>query len=134
MKSFLALIALLCLACTASARQRSIHSCDEAPLLADLQRQLPDYILATSADVQPKLISKMPQFALSLYKRSSASLICVVVALDSSGKTQGVMISYPAGLTLTSRERDELLPLQWSPAQLNGQPRPSLVSIKVSAR
>jgi hypothetical protein len=125
---------LIVLAAGASqARERAIRLCDKAPLLTTLNKKLPDHVLATSADVQPKLISTLPVIGGPLIARSGgASLICVAVVIDADGTTQGAMVSYPRSLSLTSEEQKLLMDLRWSPAMVDGNPRPSLTSLVVT--
>ncbi|WP_424683769.1 hypothetical protein [Frateuria sp. YIM B11624] len=125
-----ALAALVCgPACARGRLDRPVLSCNKAPLLAVFQRQLPDHVLATTADTQPKITSALPPIAGSLYRRARTDLVCVVLALDATGKVQTAEVSYPAGVRLTSQERAQVLATQWSPAKLKGQPRPSLVNM-----
>lgn len=109
---------------------RSILSCDKAPLLAAFQKQLPDHILATTADKQPKNLSPIPRgVAGSLHRRAMTSLVCVVVALDATGKAETAEVSYPVGIKLSPQERQQMLEPIWSPANQKGQAHPSLVSV-----
>lgn len=126
----ISLSVLVCGTASASGRlDRPVLSCDKAPLLAVFQKQLPDHILATAADRQPKITSALPPIAGSLYRRAMTDLVCVVLALDAAGKVQTAEVSYPAGVRLTPQERAQVLATQWSPAELTGQPRPSLVNM-----
>lgn len=98
-------------------------------MLAVFQKQLPDHILAIAADRQPKIASALPPIAGSLYRRARTDLVCVVLALDAAGKVQTAEVSYPAGVRLTPQERAQVFATRWSPAELTGQPRPSLVNM-----
>ena len=117
-----------------SARTRSITSCDEAPLLAAYQSQLPDHIMASSADTKPKLISQLPNVAIPILKRSQSKLVCVVIALDDHGKAQDLTVLYPAGFRLTINEKRLILALQWSAAEVEGKARSSLVTMDFEIR
>jgi hypothetical protein len=109
---------------------RPILSCDKAPLLSVFQRQLPDHILATTADKQPKILSPLPmKVAGSLHRRAMTSLVCVAVALDATGKPETAEVSYPVGIKLNPQERQQILETEWSPAERKGQVRPSFVSM-----
>ena len=66
--------------------------------------------------------------------RSGSSLTCVVVVLDETGKPQDAIVSYPSRLGLTDQEKQMILSVQWTPAQLGGQTRPSLVSMDFEVR
>jgi hypothetical protein len=117
-------------AANASRLDRPTLSCNKAPLLAVFQKQLPDHILATTADKQPKILSTLPAtVAGSLHRQAMTSLVCVVVALDSTGKAEAAEVSYPAGIKLNPQERQQILETEWSPAEQKGQARPSLVSV-----
>ena len=119
-------------AANASRLDRPILSCDKAPLLGVFQKQLPDYILATTADTQPKNLSPFPkQVAGPLSRRAMTSLICIVVAVDATGKAQAAEVSYPVGTKLNPQERQQILETKWSPAEQKGQARPSLVSVTI---
>ncbi|PZU28159.1 MAG: hypothetical protein DI584_06680 [Stenotrophomonas sp.] len=119
---------------SALARDRPIRSCEKAPLLAEIQKLLPDHVMGETADVEPKPVEKLPQFPRSIWMRSGSSLTCVVVVLDEAGKPQDAIISYPSRLGLTDQEKQMILSVQWTPAQLGGQARPSLVSMDFEIR
>ncbi|HUA79423.1 MAG TPA: hypothetical protein VL997_03555 [Dyella sp.] len=126
MKKIFVVALLLFVSSTINASDRRIFSCDKAPLLSAFQKQLPDHILAKTADKPPKILSEMPHIAGSLYNRAGTDLVCVVIAIDATGKAQAAEVSYPAGVKLIAKEREQLLETQWTPAEQNGQPRPSL--------
>jgi hypothetical protein len=127
--------ALLLLAVgSVSARERPIFSCDKAPLLVEYKKQLPDHILAASADTKPEPQSKLPRTAVPILERARSNLVCVVIALDATGKAEDLAVSYPAGFKLTDKEREQILLLQWSAAQLGGRMRPSLVNMDFAYR
>lgn len=81
------------------------------------------------ADVEPQSVEKLPQFPRSIWMRSGSSLTCVVVVLDEAGKPQDALVSYPSRMGLTEQEKQVILSVQWTPAQVGGQARPSLVSM-----
>jgi len=113
----------------ALASDRPIRSCEKAPLLAEIQKLLPDHVIGKTADVEPKPVEKLPQFPRGIWMRSGSSLTCVVVVLDETGKPQDAMVSYPSRMGLTEQEKQVILAVQWTPAQVGGQARPSLVSM-----
>ncbi|MGB6144908.1 MAG: hypothetical protein WBG33_11500 [Rhodanobacter sp.] len=117
-----------------SAHERPISSCEKAPLLTYYQKQLPDYILGAAADTEPKIQSKIPYIAIPILKRANSRLVCIVVVLDETGKAKDLAVSYPAGFRLTDNEREQILALQWSAAEVAGQPRPSLANIDLELR
>ena len=119
---------------SAPARDRPIRSCEKAPLLAEIQKLLPDHVIGETADVEPKPVEKLPQFPRSIWMRSGSSLTCVVVVLDETGKPQDAIVSYPSRLALTDQEKQMIVSVQWTPAQLGGQARPSLVSMDFETR
>lgn len=121
-------------ASSAQARDRPIRSCEKAPLLAEIQRLLPDHVIGKTADVEPKPVEKLPQFPRSIWMRSGSSLTCVVVVLDETGKPQDALVSYPSRMGLTEQEKQVILSVQWTPAQVGGQARPSLVSMDFEIR
>jgi len=115
------------------ARDRPILSCDQAPLLSDFEKQLPDHVLDIKADTPPHMTSQPPRFfGGAPFSRTHTTLVCLVVALDASGKAETAEISYPAGVRLSSRERETILSSTWSPALSHGHPVPSLTSISLS--
>jgi len=126
--------ALLLVVNSAQARDRPIRSCEKAPLLAEIQKLLPDHVIGDTVDVEPKPVEKLPQFPRSTWMRSGSSLTCVVVVLDETGKPQDAIVSYPSRLALTDQEKQMILSVQWTPAQLGGQLRPSLVSMDFEVR
>jgi len=105
---------------SALARDRPIRSCEKAPLLAEIQKLLPDHVIGKTADVEPKPVEKLPQFPRGIWMRSGSSL---------TGKPQDAMVSYPSRMGLTEQEKQVILAVQWTPAQVGGQARPSLVSM-----
>jgi hypothetical protein len=115
------------------AQGKPIISCDKAPLLPDFQKQLPDHVLDTKADTPPRMTSQSPRFfGGAPFNRTHTSLVCFVVALVASGKTEAAEISYPAGVRLTPKERAVLMSTTWSPALSHGRAVPSLTSISLS--
>jgi len=86
-------------------------------------------VIGKTADVEPKPVEKLPQFPRSIWMRSGSSLTCVVVVLDETGKPQDALVSYPSRMGLTEQEKQVILSVQWTPAQVGGQARPSLVSM-----
>ncbi|MGE8281254.1 MAG: hypothetical protein ACN6O2_12550 [Stenotrophomonas sp.] len=126
--------ALLLTANSALARDRPIRSCEKAPLLAEIQKLLPDHVIGEAADVEPKPVEKLPHFPRGIWMRSGSSLTCVVVVLDETGKPQDAIVSYPSRMGLTEQEKQVILSVQWTPAQVGGQARPSLVSMDFEAR
>lgn len=126
--------ALLLTANSALARDRPIRSCGNAPLLAEIQKLLPDHVIGENADVEPQPVEKLPQFPRSIWMRSGSSLTCVVVVLDETGKPQDAIVSYPSRSGLTDQEKQVILSVQWTPAQVGGQARPSLVSMDFEIR
>ena len=125
---------LLLIENSALARDRPIRSCEKAPLLAEIQKLLPDHVIGETADVEPEPVEKLPQFPRSIWMRSGSSLTCVVVVLDETGKPQDAMVSYPSRMGLTEQEKQVILSVQWTPAQVGGQARPSLVSMDFEIR
>lgn len=119
---------------SALARDRPIRSCEKAPFLAEIQKLLPDHVIGKAADVEPKPVEKLPQFPRGIWMRSGSSLTCVVVVLDEAGKPQDAIVSYPSRLGLTDQEKQVILSVQWTPAQVGGQSRPSLVSMDFEIR
>jgi len=119
---------------SAQARDRPIRSCEKAPLLAEIQKLLPDHVIGKTADVEPKPVEKLPQFPRGIWMRSGSSLTCVVVVLDEAGKPQDAIVSYPSRLGLTDQEKQVILSVQWTPAHVGGQARPSLVSMDFEIR
>ena len=87
---------LLLTANSALALDRPIRSCEKAPLLAEIQKLLPDHVIGETADVEPKPVEKLPQFPRGIWMRSGSSLTCVVVVLDETGKPQDAIVSYPS--------------------------------------
>jgi len=134
MNKFAALVFLLLVADSLAARERPITSCEKAPLLAEFQDQLPDHILAASADKKHKLVSELPRFAVPILRRSGSNLVCVVIVLDAQGKVQDLAVSYPAGFALTSREKNLIFALRWSAAEVAGEARPSLTNMDFEFR
>ena len=121
-------------ASSAMARDRPIRFCEKAPLLAEIQKLLPDHVIGKTADVEPKPVEKLPQFPRGIWMRSGSSLTCVVVVLDETGKPQDAIVSYPSQMGLTEQEKQVVLAVQWTPAQIGGQARPSLVSMDFETR
>ncbi|WP_152984485.1 hypothetical protein [Stenotrophomonas terrae] len=134
MLKFMVVAALLLTANNAIARDRPILSCEKAPLLAEIQRLLPDHVIGETADVEPKPVEKLPHFPRSIWMRSGSSLTCVVVVLDETGRPQEAIVSYPSRMGLTEQEKQVILSVQWTPAQVGGQVRPSLVSMDFEVR
>lgn len=126
--------ALLLTANSALARDRPIRSCEKALLLAEIQKLLPDHVIGETADVEPKPVETLPRFPRSIWMRSGNSLTCVVVALDKTGTPQEAIISYPSRLALTEQEKQMILSVQWTPAQVGGEARPSLISMDFEIR
>lgn len=124
---FLATLLLLTAATPAYAA-RPVTSCDRAPGLAEFQKQLPGHIVSEKADKPAKLLSE-PKFNLGGLFRRGGNLICIVLALDESGRVQDVAVSYPLGLTLQPAEREQFARLRYSPAEVAGEPRPSLATV-----
>jgi hypothetical protein len=115
------------------AGDRPILSCDKAPLLSNFEKQLPDHVLGTKADMPPHITSQFPRFyGGEPFNRTHTTLVCVVLALDASGKAEAAEISYPAGVRLTTKERAAFMSTTWSPALSHGHPVPSLTSISLS--
>ena len=137
MIKFLAVALLITSSNLAFARDRHIISCERAELLSEMQKNLPDHVLGTTADVKPKLLTKMTRTsipAVSIINRAhNRSLICIVLAIDTAGKVQDAAISYP-NISLTKAERDQLLKLEYSPAQHGGHAVPSLVNIDITLK
>lgn len=127
-KSMVVVLLLLAMN-SAIAGDRPIRSCEKAPILSEIQKLLPDHVIGESADVEPKPVEKLPQFPRGIWMRSGSSLTCVVVVLDETGKPQDAMVSYPSRMGLTEQEKQVILSVQWTPAQVGGQARPSLVSM-----
>lgn len=119
---------------SAPARDRPIRSCEKAPLLAEIQKLLPDHVMGETADVESQPVEKLPQFPRGIWMRSGSSLTCVVVVLDETGKPQDAIVSYPSRSGLTDQEKQMILGVQWTPAQVGGQARPSLVSMDFKIR
>ena len=67
------------------------------------------------------------------FNRTHTTLVCFVLALDASGKTEAAEISYPAGVRLTAKERAALMSTTWSPTMSRGHSVPSLASISLSS-
>ena len=107
---------------------KPVTSCDRAPGLADFRKQLPDHILSEAATTPARSLSE-PKFNLGGLFRRGGNLICIVLALDETGRVQDVAVSYPVGLAMKPTEREQFLRLQYSPAEVDGQPRPSLVTV-----
>jgi hypothetical protein len=125
---------LVLTASSAPARERPIRSCEKAPLLAEIQKGLPDHVSGNAADVKPKQVEKLPGFPRGIWMRSGSSLTCVVVVLDETGTPQDAVVSYPPQMALTDQEKQMILSVQWTPAQVGGQARPSLVSMDFAIR
>lgn len=106
----------------------------KAPRLAEIQQLLPDHLVAKTADVEPKPVGKLPSFPRGIWMRSGSSLTCVVVVLDETGKPQDAIVPHPSQMTLTDREKEVILSVQWTPAQVGGQARLSLVSMDFAIR
>ncbi|WP_152980535.1 hypothetical protein [Stenotrophomonas ginsengisoli] len=134
MKPVLLLTALLLPAGNTAARERPITSCTKAPLLAVFQQERPDHILADDADDKPQALARLPRFDRNIWLRSGSELVCVVVALDSSGMPQELAVSYPAGYALSAEQEQQILSVQWSPARVDGQPRPALLNMDFRIR
>lgn len=134
MKHILLLIALLLATGHTAARQRPITSCAKAPLLAVFQQERPDHILADDADEKPQALARLPRFDRNIWLRSGSELVCVVVVLDSNGVPQEMAVSHPAGYALSAEQEQQILSVQWSPARLDGQPRPALLSMDFRIR
>lgn len=126
--------AFLLIANSALARDRPIQSCEKAPLLAEIQKRVPDHVIGESADVKPAPVGTLPMFPRGIWMRSGSSLTCVVVALDAAGTPQDAVVSYPSRFALTEQEKQMVLSVQWTPAQVGGQARPSLVSMDFRTR
>ena len=105
MSKFTVCALLLLAVCSVSARERPIFSCDEAPLLVEYKKQLPAHILAASADAKPEPQSKPPRIAVPILERARSNLVCVVIALDATGKAEDLAVSYRP--VLNSRTRKE---------------------------
>ena len=133
---FVAILLLSITSNTAYPLDRPIRSCEKAPLLTAMQKNLPDHVLGTTAEVKPKLLTKIGRTtipAVEILKRTrSPSLICIVLAVDATGKVQDAAISYP-NFSLTEREREQFLKLEYSPAQQGGRTVTSLTSIDITA-
>ena len=133
----IAILLLLLSSNAALARDRFVQTCENAPLLSDMQKNLPDHVLDTSAEVKPKLLTKMARTTLPvmtiLNRARSYSLICIVLAIGADGKVQDAAISYPK-MALTEKEREQILKLEYAPAQQGGLAVPSLVSIDITVR
>jgi hypothetical protein len=121
----------ICMAVGAVAREGPITSCSKAPMLAELIRQFPAYMLGETADVPPGILSPHPVIARSLLMRSGTSLVCVVVALDEAGTVQSAGVVYPRGMMLTAKERERVLATRWASAKHEGKPTPSVAIIEV---
>ena len=135
MIKFFAFVILAITSNFAYALERPIRSCENAPLLSSMQKNLPDHVLGSSAEVKPKLLTKIDRTtvpAVDILKRTrSPSLICVVLAIDATGRVQDAAISYPS-LSLTEKEREKFLKLEYSPAQEGGRAVPSITSIDIT--
>ena len=130
--------ALIAVACNpTSARDRPTSSCDQAPLLSDMQKNLPGYVLSSKAEIKPKLLTKISRTTIpagEILKRTRQfSLICIVLAVDANGKVQDAAVSYPR-VSLTEKEREKFLLLEYLPAQNGGQAVPSLVNIDITTK
>ncbi|HJR75008.1 MAG TPA: hypothetical protein VJ806_15385 [Luteimonas sp.] len=123
-----AFVLLLLAAAVPAHAARPVTSCDKAPGLADFRERLPDHVLSAAATKPAKLTSE-PKFRLGGLFRRGGNLICVVLAVDDAGRVQDAAVSYPAGLTLQPAEREQFLVLRYSPAEIDGEPRPSLVTV-----
>jgi len=130
----IAFAATLLAASSAQASDRPIRSCEKAPLLAEIQKLLPDHVIGIAADVEPQPVEKLPQFPRGIWMRSGSSLTCIVVVLDETGNPQDAIVSYPSRMGLTEQEKQMILSVQWTPAQVGGQVRPSLVSMDFETR
>ncbi|KRG63690.1 hypothetical protein ABB26_10740 [Stenotrophomonas humi] len=126
--------AFVLIANSALARDRPIQSCEKAPLLAEIQKIFPDHVIGESAEVEPKPVNKLPRFPRGIWMRSGSSLTCVVVVLDAEGTPQAAIVSYPSRFALTDQEKQMVLSVQWTPAQVGGQARPSLISMDFQTR
>ena len=133
---FFAILLLSITSNIAYSLDRPIRSCEKAPLLTSMQKNLPDHVLGTTAEVKPKLLTKIGRTtipAVEILKRTRApSLVCIVLAVDATGKVQDAAISYP-NFSLTEREREQFLKLEYAPAQQGGRTVPSLTSIDITS-
>lgn len=134
MKPALLLTALLLATGNTAARERPVTSCSKAPLLAVFQQERPDHTLADDADDKPQALARLPRFDRNIWLRSGSALVCVVVALDSNGTPQELAVSHPAGYALSAEQEQQILSVQWSPARLDGQPRPALLNMDFRIR
>ncbi len=134
---FLAIVLFAISSNAAFALDRPIRSCERAPLLPQMQKNLPDHVLGTAAEVQPRLLTRIDRStipAAEISKRTPSSLlICIVVAVDAEGKVQDAAISHPR-MSLTAKEREQFLKLEYSPAQQDGRAVASLVNIDITLR
>lgn len=121
------LLSVAVVALPAQAAKR-ITSCDKAPGLADFRKQFADHVLSDAATKPAKLMTE-PKFDLSGLFRRGGNLICIVLAVDDAGRVQDAAVSYPAGLALQPAEREQFLGLLYSPAEIDGRPRSSLVTV-----
>lgn len=134
MKS-IALVLTLFAANAVSAREQAVKSCDQAPLLATVQERLPDHVLARNAEIKPRLASALPaDLSVPILTRARANLVCVIIALDATGTPEGAVVTYPTNFTLSDRELRRILAVRWSPAEVGGQARPSLVNMDFAWR
>ena len=133
-KPALPLTALLLATGNTAARERPVTVCSKALLLAVFPQERPHHLLANDADDKPQALAWLPRFDRNTWLRSGSALVCVVVALDSSGTPQELAVSYPAGQALSAEKEQQIRSVPWPTARVDGQARPALLDMDVALR
>ena len=123
-------LAILCCGFQAIAGESPIVSCDQAPQLADIRAQFPGHVLESEATSPPRF-KRVGNFNASRLIRDVGSLVCIVMAVDTTGKITDFKLMYPPSAMLTRQERKGIMSMKATPGEVDGTPTPSLSILSI---
>nr|AAK01333.1 unknown [uncultured bacterium Bal2-29] len=124
-------LALSCWCTPVIAGENPMPSCADAIALPAVRAQYPGHILGCEATTPPKVKRYSENLSFARLVRDVGS-VCILMVLDATGKVVEARAIYPSADALLRPERRALMSTKMSPAEIEGNPQPSLTFIEVT--